>query len=340
LLDIESGFLRDMVSEMVDAGLQSKVIVNGFYASAKVGVGSTTRCIMDALPELSVARSNWRADTWGRFLSKRFYERSFKYLHPTFDVRLHPYFALANDSRAVLTVHDTAGILSESGSLARAHIRAARSAGMVISDSRSSAAEVASALQVSVEVITQYPDIDFFLAPRDPKSSSSEGDRALRVGYWGGWAPRKRAIDSIVCLSSSRFSVWATGAVPSDLHGVRIDAVGYPERVDLMKLIDGSDVAVYPSENEGYGLPVYEALLRNVPVVIRDLPSYDDFIIKDERFGVFIISDAAEMPAAVTRAAEFRRSGAQASSSLQFANLADARRVLRGQLLSVLARMS
>jgi glycosyltransferase involved in cell wall biosynthesis len=63
-----------------------------------------------------------------------------------------------------------------------------------------------------------------------------------------------------------------TGPAPSGVDG-RMIRTGYLAEGDLRSVVAGAAVVVLPSRDEGFGLPVLEALACSVPVVCSDLPA-------------------------------------------------------------------
>lgn len=212
------------------------------------------------------------------FMRKILYELFFRVGHRA-DIRVHPYTACTLDRRSALVVLDSFGGVVGTGwqpMLARESIRRA---GWVATISRAEQANLEAKFGRTFEVLTPYPHREYFVRPLVP-STLAAATRPLRVGYWGGWHPRKRireAIESVRPSSSIHF--YCSGAVPADLAARRdVTAVGRLSRYSLVEFIDSIHVALYPSEAEGFGLPPYEALLRGRPVVVRPLDCYGEYL--------------------------------------------------------------
>jgi glycosyltransferase involved in cell wall biosynthesis len=56
-------------------------------------------------------------------------------------------------------------------------------------------------------------------------------------------------------------------------HDDRVRSIGYLSDVDLRSVVAGASALVLPSRDEGFGLPVPEAMACDVPVVCSDVPA-------------------------------------------------------------------
>ncbi|MGB8995470.1 MAG: glycosyltransferase family 1 protein [Pseudonocardiaceae bacterium] len=64
-------------------------------------------------------------------------------------------------------------------------------------------------------------------------------------------------------------TVWG----PAPTTSSRVHTVGYLDEADLRRVVAGASALVLPSRDEGFGLPVLEAMAVGSPVVCSDLPA-------------------------------------------------------------------
>lgn len=195
-------------------------------------------------------------------------------------------FVLPPAARAVgvLTIHDLA-FLDEPDELAVSDTRlpelvrvSATRAAVVCTPTRAVAEVITDRLGVPAERIAVTPlgvDPAWFTA-RPPTTALRRrvglpSDYLLFVGASG---PRK-ALDWLLSAHEA-----IPGLPPLVLAGPghraagsRVMATGYLSDVDLRSVVAGAAALVLPSRDEGFGLPVLEALACDVPVVCSDIPA-------------------------------------------------------------------
>ncbi|MFL6144656.1 MAG: glycosyltransferase family 4 protein [Labedaea sp.] len=195
-------------------------------------------------------------------------------------------FVLPATARAagVLTIHDLA-FLDRPEDLPPGDARlpdlvrlSARRAAVVCTPTRAVADMVAERLDLPPERITVTPlgvDPAWFTA-RPPSESL-----AKRVGlpreyllFVGAAGPRK-ALDWLLKAHEVNPDLPPLVLVGPGHTGVpdRVRAVGYLSDVDLRSVMAGASALLLPSREEGFGLPVLEAMACDVPVVCSDLPA-------------------------------------------------------------------
>jgi glycosyltransferase involved in cell wall biosynthesis len=187
-------------------------------------------------------------------------------------------------ARGVLTVHDLAFLDApedlppadrELPELVR---RSAARAALVCTPTAAVARVVAERLSVPEERIAVTPlgvDAAWFAArpPSDPlrRRLGLPADYVLFVGAGG---PRK-GLDRLLHAHATAPSLpplVVTGPGPSGTDG-RVLRTGYLSDVDLRSVVAGASVLALPSRDEGFGLPVLEALACGVPVVCSEVPA-------------------------------------------------------------------
>jgi glycosyltransferase involved in cell wall biosynthesis len=79
-----------------------------------------------------------------------------------------------------------------------------------------------------------------------------------------------------------------------------VTTIGYLSDVDLRSVVAGASALVLPSRDEGFGLPVLEALACDVPVVCSDVPALRE--VSGGHATLVPFGDVAAMSAALTDA--------------------------------------
>ncbi|MDD3877589.1 MAG: glycosyltransferase family 1 protein [Bacteroidales bacterium] len=101
----------------------------------------------------------------------------------------------------------------------------------------------------------------------------------------GIYNPRKNAsfvIDLLPELKKHYFHIVGVGA-DDDIYGKvilnddeQLHVLKYVKESHYYTLMKHADALVFPSEYEGFGIPVLEALMLGTPVIVPDLPEYRD----------------------------------------------------------------
>jgi glycosyltransferase involved in cell wall biosynthesis len=98
--------------------------------------------------------------------------------------------------------------------------------------------------------------------------------------------------------ASEHYGAFLRQSLPEDLHDHVVFLSDYFLVQDdtLRDLYLLSDCLLFPSMQEGFGLPVLEAALHRMPVWCRDIPAFRAL----EGAGSFLLSDLAKLPEAVS----------------------------------------
>jgi glycosyltransferase involved in cell wall biosynthesis len=193
----------------------------------------------------------------------------------------------------VVVVHDLAAEVGPewfAGSMrlyARTVLAAARRARSVITVSAAVRDELVDRGVSAAKVTVISPAVDDRFKPATAsavaqlrESLGIAGDYAVMVG----WAdPRKDAATAVaahleVCrthphdlvLIGAGHPTFAPVTLPDAPH---IRTVGHTSDADLVTLLSGAKVLLYPSRYEGFGLPPLEALACGTPAIVSDIPS-------------------------------------------------------------------
>ncbi|HET9140901.1 glycosyltransferase family 1 protein [Actinophytocola sp.] len=222
-------------------------------------------------------------------------------------------FVLPAAARAagVVTIHDLA-FLDSPDDLAPSDARlpdlvriSARRASVVCTPTAAVARTIEERLEIPAEKITVTPlgvDPAWFTA-RPPSEAL-----AKRIGlpreyllFVGSAGPRK-ALDWLLKAHESAPDLPPLVLVgPGHAPGRdRVRALGYLSDVDLRSVVAGASALILPSRDEGFGLPVLEALACDVPVVCSDLPALREVSAGHATLVPF--GDSEAMAAAITTA--------------------------------------
>jgi len=97
--------------------------------------------------------------------------------------------------------------------------------------------------------------------------------------------------------ASEHYGAFLRQSLPEDLRGYVVFLSDYfPVQDDTLRdLYLLSDCLLFPSTQEGFGLPVLEAALHRMPVWCRDIPAFKAL----EGSGSFLLDDLAKLPEAI-----------------------------------------
>jgi alpha-1,3-rhamnosyl/mannosyltransferase len=154
---------------------------------------------------------------------------------------------------------------------------AVRSADAVACPSTASADEVAALTGRRPVVIPYGVDAPLLHAGKTPLPPQAASRGRYAVAF-AARDPRKGvglAIDGWRAAedTSLRLLLLAGGGLPADvvskveLAGGRIELQPYLQRPRLLEILAGAEALIYPSDSEGFGLPVIEAMALGVPVI-------------------------------------------------------------------------
>lgn len=110
---------------------------------------------------------------------------------------------------------------------------------------------------------------------------------------------RARGVDVPVVLTGGRTQGWQK--VLSTAHAGGVDDLlidlGYVGEAEVLALYQGAGLLVFPSQHEGFGMPVVEAFASGVPVVCADLPVMRT--IAGDAAIFFTVDDAEDLARAI-----------------------------------------
>ncbi|MGH3937633.1 MAG: glycosyltransferase family 4 protein [Pseudonocardiaceae bacterium] len=199
-------------------------------------------------------------------------------------------FVLPPSRRAhgVVTIHDLA-FLDRPDDLARQQrdlpglVRSSVArAAVICTPSAAVAQQVARRLDISAERIVVTPlGVDREWLSAAPPTLGLRTKLKLPQHYLlfvGATQPRK-GLDVLLDAHAARPDLpplvlaGPAGWGPPPTAGTRVHTVGYLDDADLRCVVAGAMALVLPSRDEGFGLPVLEAMATGVPVVCSDVPA-------------------------------------------------------------------
>jgi glycosyltransferase involved in cell wall biosynthesis len=188
----------------------------------------------------------------------------------------------------VVTIHDLA-FLDRPDELAPANrdlpnlVRsAARRAGAVCTPSRAVASDIVHRLDVPADRVVVTPlgvDAGWFRAV--PPTAELRGELGLPQRYllFVGAAQPRKGLDVLLDAHQAELDLpplalaGPAGWGPPPATSSRVHTVGYLGEEVLRAVVAGATALVLPSRDEGFGLPLAEAMAAGVPVVCSNLPA-------------------------------------------------------------------
>lgn len=191
-------------------------------------------------------------------------------------------------ARGVVTVHDLA-FLDRPEFLAPSQrdlpdlvLRSIARAAMVCTPSGAVAQQVAHRLDIPAERIVVTPlGVDSAWSSTGPPSPALRATLGLPPHYllFVGTAQPRKGLDILLDAHASQRDLaplvlaGPAGWGPTLITSSRVHTVGYLDEADLRSVVAGAAALALPSRDEGFGLPVLEAMAAGVPVVCSDLPA-------------------------------------------------------------------
>ena len=306
------------------------MFLNTTYRDARVGTGTFTRNLIDALPEarhIRLPNSMIRANRYA-FWSRRLLE-----LGASFSPRpvIHPYWTASAGHQHLIAPLDLFQFNEATPFERRLMKRSAGGAGALLALSEATARDFRNLFEVPVFVTRPLPEAMWF----EPASETPKLHGRLRLAYWGGDHPRKQVGRFLASLSRTRFrdaELHHTGKIV-DTFGVKCVGHGPLSATAVRNMVDSCHAAVYPSSGEGFGLPVYESLLRSRAVLASPLPVYAEFAPGEAVIHVADWDDPRLVEQAIADAVAPSRS---AIESLEVSTRDAALMRLRGALLTAI----
>ena len=243
------------------------------------GIGRYARCLLEALHEQA-------AENGGEMVEGREPARTDDLFHSPWlnGALLRPKVPMVVTLHELVALKRT-GLFLRAGLRARMRYLALERAARLIVPSRVVAADAESLLRLDPErihVIAEAPAAAF--SPRSEAEVAAARRRyrlpdayLLWVGDLRHPDPSKRVASlTHVPRELPLVLVGDTGQWARELRGVIL--TGSVPDDDLAAIYSGAHALVFPSEDEGFGLPVIEALACGTPVVACDLPALREVV--------------------------------------------------------------
>ena len=265
------------------------------------GIGRYTRCLLDAL----------RANPHGEITETHRPRRCDVFHAPWLDGAL-----LRPTVPTVVTLHDLVP-LKRRGEYLRSGLRfklrylAVQRATRVIVPTKAVAAETVDALRIPRERIAVIPEAPAPELHHRPESEVQAvrkryglpKDYLLWVGRLTTPDPRKRV--AALVRTPRRMPLVLVGAAGSWAHELPdVTLTGALADDELAAIYSGAHALIFPSDDEGFGLPPVEALACGTPVAACDLPALREVLegrailrSVDDLDGLVAAAEAASRPA-------------------------------------------
>ncbi len=142
----------------------------------------------------------------------------------------------------------------------------------------------------------------------------SGGGAAFRIAFLGRFDPVKRVPDLLAAMAKlnrpdMRLDLYGDGDLRHDLAD-RIDRLGLRQQVQMHGFVPApqalanSDLLVLPSEAEGFGLVLIEAMAAGVPIVATDAPGIRNVVRHGDTGLLVPVGDSDALAAAIQRCAD------------------------------------
>jgi glycosyltransferase involved in cell wall biosynthesis len=214
-------------------------------------------------------------------------------------------------ARGVVTVHDLAFLdhpeflAPSQQDLPELVMRSVARAAVVCTPSAAVARQVAHRLNVPEERIVVTPlGVDPTWLSASPPSPALRARLGLPPRYlvFVGAAQPRKGLDVLLAAHAAHADLaplvlaGPPGWGPALTTSSRVHALGYLDEADLLCVVAGAVALALPSREEGFGLPVLEAMATGIPVVCSDLPA-----LREVAGGLATLVPAAD-PAALATA--------------------------------------